>query len=68
MFYLIFCDSNIDIIENVIIDIIIFDNLLIDIDIKILKKCGDISIIDKDDNKENVHIDDSEENEDKNKK
>ena len=68
MFYLIFCDSNIDIIENVIIDIIIFDNLLIDIDIKILKKCGDISIIDKDDNEENVHIDDSEENEDKNKK
>ena len=67
MFYLIFCDSNIDIIENVIIDIIIFDNLLIDIDIKILKKCGDISIIDKDDNEENVHIDDSEENEDKNK-
>ena len=68
MFYLIFCDSNIDIIESVIIDIIIFDNLLIDIDIKILKKCGDISIIDKDDNEENVHIDDSEENEDKNKK
>ena len=32
------------------------------------KKCGDISIIDKDDNEENVHIDDSEENEDKNKK
>ena len=41
--------------------------------IKVLKKCGDILIIDEDDNEENyeneenVHIDDIEENEDKNK-